>query len=172
MNFRKALDWRKALIYTHRWFGITLTAVFVIWFVSGMIFVYVGMPTLPAEERLLRMEPLDLSTIAVSPAEAASKAGLKSPSRVRIAMSGGRPVYRFLSSGTWQAIYADSGAPLKPLTADDAMTVLRRFVPEYANTLRYEERLVDADQWTLQSVIRNTMPMHRIALGDSAGTEF
>ena len=76
MNFRKALDWRKALIYTHRWLGIALSAVFVIWFVSGAIFMYVGMPTLPAEERLLRMEPLDVSTIAVSPAEAASTADL------------------------------------------------------------------------------------------------
>ena len=172
MNFRKALDWRKALIYTHRWLGIALTAVFVIWFVSGVIFMYVGMPTLPAEERLLRMEPLDVSTIAVSPAEAASTAGLKSPSRVRIAMHDGRPVYRFLSSGTWQAIFADSGAPLTPLTADAAVAVVRRFVPEHATTLRYDTRLTDSDQWTLQGVIRNTMPMHRIALGDPAGTEY
>ncbi len=172
MNFRKALDWRKALIYTHRWLGIALSAIFVIWFVSGVIFVYVGMPTLPAEERLLRMEPLDVSTIAVSPAEAASKIGLKSPSRVRIAMYGGRPVYRFFASGTWQAIYADSGAPLTPLPVDAAVAVVRRFVPEHANTLRYDTRLTDADQWTLQGVIRNTMPMHRIALGDQAGTEY
>ena len=49
---------------------------------------------------------------------------------------------------------------------------MRRFVPEHAGTLRYEERLTDSDQWTLQSVIRNTMPMHRIALGDAAGTEY
>ena len=172
MNFRKALDWRKALIYTHRWLGIALTAVFVIWFVSGVIVMYVGMPTLPAEERLLRMEPLDVSTIAVSPAEAASTAGLTSPSRVRIAMHDGRPVYRFLSSGTWQAIFADSGAPLTPLTADAAVAVVRRFVPEHATTLRYETRLTDSDQWTLQGVIRNTRPMHRIALGDPAGTEY
>ena len=172
MNFRKALDWRKALIYTHRWLGIALSAVFVIWFVSGVIFMYVGMPTLPAEERLLRMEPLDVSTIAVSPAEAASTAGLKSPSRVRIAMHDGRPVYRFLSSGTWQAIFADSGAPLTPLTADAALAVVRRFVPEHATTLRYDTRLTDSDQWTLQGVIRNTRPMHRIALGDPAGTEY
>ena len=172
MNFRKLLDWRKVLIYTHRWLGIALTAVFVIWFVSGVIVMYVGMPALPAEERLLRMEPLDISTIAVSPAEAASEAGLKSPSRVRIAMLGGRPVYRFFSSGTWQASYADSGAPLTPLTAEAAVAVVRRFAPEHANTLRYDTRLTDADQWTLQSVIRNTMPMHRIALGDPAGTEY
>ncbi len=172
MNFRKALDWRKALIYTHRWLGIALSAVFVIWFVSGAIFMYVGMPTLPAEERLLRMELLDVSTIAVSPAEAASTAGLTSPSRVRIAMHDGRPVYRFLSSGTWQAIFADTGAPLTPLTADAAVAVVRRFVPEHATTVRYDTRLTDSDQWTLQGVIRNTMPMHRISLGDAAGTEY
>jgi hypothetical protein len=80
MHLRKMLDWRKVLIYTHRWAGIALTAVFVVWFVSGVIFVYVGMPTLPAEERLLRMEPLDFSNMAVTPADAASRAGLQSPS--------------------------------------------------------------------------------------------
>jgi hypothetical protein len=172
MNVRNALDWRNALIYTHRWLGIMLTAVFVIWFVSGVILMYVGMPTLPAEDRLLRMEPLDVSTIAVTPAEAASKAGLKTPSRVRIAMHGGRPVYRFFSSGTWQAIYADSGTPLPPLTADAAVAVVQRFVPEHAVTVRYETRLTEPDQWTLEGVIRNTMPMHRIALGAQAGTEY
>jgi hypothetical protein len=169
---RKLLDWRKALIYTHRWAGIVLTAVFVVWFVSGVIFVYVGMPTLPAEERLLRMEPLDATTIAVTPADAASRASLTTPSRLRIAMNAGRPVYRFQSGGTWQMVYADTGQALDPLSADEALAVMRRFAPEHANTLRHEERLTDADQWTLQGVIRNTMPMHRISLGDPAGTEY
>jgi hypothetical protein len=172
MNPRKALDWRKVLIYAHRWLGIALTAVFVIWFASGVIFMYVGMPALPAEERLLRMEPLDISTITVSPAEAASKAGVRAPSRVRIAMHDRRPVYRFFSGGTWQAIYADSGAPLTPLTADAALTVVRQFVPEHAKTLRYDRYVTDADQWTLQGIVRNTRPLHRIALGDSASTEY
>jgi len=172
MHPRKLLDWRKALIYAHRWAGILLTAVFVVWFVSGVIFVYVGMPTLPAEERLLRMEPLDLTKLAVTPAEAASRAGLELPSRVRIAMSDGRPVYRFHSRGTWQMVYADSGAALEGLSTDEALAVMRRFVPEHGSTLRHQERLTDSDQWTLQGVIRNTMPMHRVALGDAAGTEY
>jgi len=131
MYVRKLLDWRKALIYTHRWAGIVLTAVFVVWFVSGVIFVYVGMPTLPAEERLLRMEPLDLTHIAVTPTDAASRAGLDTPSRIRIAMSGSRPVYRFQAGGTWQMVYADSGELLEGFTADAAMAVMRRFVPEH-----------------------------------------
>src|SRR6185295_3513098 len=64
------------------------------------------------------------------------------------------------------------GRPLAALSADEALAIVRRFVPEHAATLRYQRRLTDADQWTLQSVIRNTMPMHRLALGDAAGTEY
>ena len=109
MQIRKLLDWRKALIYTHRWVGIVLTVVFVIWFVSGIVFVYVGMPTLPAEERLLRMEPLDVTTLRIPPDEAAARVGLESPSRLRIAMHDGRPVYRFQSGPEWRMVYADTG---------------------------------------------------------------
>ena len=172
MHLRKLLDWRKALIYTHRWAGIALTVVFVIWFVSGIVFMYVGMPTLPAEERLLRMEPLDVATLQVTPAEAAARAGLEAPSRVRIAMHDGRPVYRLQSGADWHMVYADTGQPLRGMSADEAMALMRRYVPEHAATLAYERRLTDSDQWTLQSVIRNNMPLHRIALGDAEGTEY
>ena len=172
MKLAKLLDWRKALIYTHRWVGIVLTIVFVIWFFSGIVFMYVGMPTLPAEERLLRMEPLDLTRLAVTPADAAARAGLEAPSRVRIAMHDGRPVYRLLADTDWRMVYADTGEPLDGMDAAAAMALMRRYVPEHAATLQYERRLTDSDQWTLQSVIRTNMPMHRIALGDEAGTEY
>jgi hypothetical protein len=172
VNIRKLLDWRKALIYTHRWMGVALTLVFVIWFFSGIVFIYVGMPTLPAEERLKRMEPLDVSTLAITPAQAAAAVDMATASRVRIAMHDGRPVYRLLDGSNWRMVYADTGVPLRGLSPDEAMTLMRRFVPEHAGTLEYETRLTDSDQWTLQSVIRNNMPLHRIALNDEAGTEF
>lgn len=172
MQPRKLLDWRKALIYTHRWAGICLTVVFVIWFFSGIVFMYVGMPTLPAEERLLRMDPLDLTHLRVTPSEAAARAGLESPSRVRIAMHDGRPVYRLQSGTDWRMVYADTGSPLPGMGADEAMALMRRFVPEHAGTLQHDRRLTDSDQWTLQSIIRTNMPMHRIALGDADGTEY
>src|SRR5688572_24592574 len=140
MGLRKLLNWRSALIYTHRWAGIVLTAVFVIWFFSGVVFMYVGMPTLPAEERLLRMEPLDVSTVALSPADAAARISME-PTRVRLAMRDGRPVYRFHAGREWRMVYADTGEPLESMSADEAMTLVRRFVPEHASTLRYETQL-------------------------------
>src|SRR5690554_956224 len=127
MQLRKLLDWRKALIYTHRWSGIALTIVFVIWFVSGVVFVYAGMPTLPAEERLRRMEPLDLTTLHITPAQAAERAGRETPTRVRIAMHAGRPVYRLLQGSEWRMVYADTGEPLHGMTADEAMALMRRY---------------------------------------------
>jgi len=171
MQYRKLLDWRKALIYTHRWLGIVLTVAFLVWFVSGVVFVYVRMPALSAEERLRRMEPLDVSTLRVGPAEAAASIGM-APSRVRVAMDNGRPVYRFHAGREWRMVYADTGQPLTGVSADEALALMRRYVPEHAATLRLDGRLTDSDQWTLQQLIRNQMPMHRIALEDDAGTEY
>ena len=54
MNIKKLLDWRKALIYSHRWLGIILGAVFVMWCISGAVLMYYGLPTLTAGERLMR----------------------------------------------------------------------------------------------------------------------
>jgi hypothetical protein len=172
VNVRKLIDWRSALIYTHRWAGIILTIVFVIWFVSGIVFMYVDMPTLPAEERLLRMQPLDLSTARITPADAAGRLHMTSPTRVRVAMHEGRPVYRLQEGSEWRMVYADSGDVLAGVSRDEALTVMRHFEPAHADTLTYEVRLTDSDQWTLQSIIRNTMPLHRIALNDAAGTEY
>lgn len=71
MNVRKLLDWRTFLIYTHRWTGIFFGIVFVVWFISGVAMMYVGMPRLSERERLGHISALDLSTVRVDPAEAA-----------------------------------------------------------------------------------------------------
>ena len=147
---------------------------FVIWFVSGIVFVYVGMPTLPAEERLLRMEPLDLTTLRVTPAEAAARAGAgsrrracASPCTTAGRSTGSRP------GPDWRMVYADTGEPLdgdERGRGDGADAPLRARARRDARAT--SGRLTDSDQWTLQNVIRNNMPLHRIALGDAAGTEY
>ena len=160
-------DWRRAIIYTHRWLGIAGGVLFVIWFASGVVMMYAQMPRLTPEEHLMRLPALDLSTARVAPAEAARGVGL-SPERLQIAMLGDRSVYRFSHGPQWTTVFADSARPLRGLTADEAMQLVRRFVPEHASTIKYDAYLTDADQWTLQS--RTLMPMHRIALGDSDHT--
>ena len=56
------LDWRRWLVYTHRWLGIVGGLLFVAWFVSGVVMMYTRMPGMAPEERLARAPALDLST--------------------------------------------------------------------------------------------------------------
>jgi len=42
VGVRKLLDWRKLLIYSHRWLGIIVGVVFVAWCVSGIVLMYYG----------------------------------------------------------------------------------------------------------------------------------
>src|SRR3954468_9934066 len=92
MNIRKLLDWRKLLIYSHRWLGIGITVMFLVWILSGVVLMYYGHPQITTGERLLHFDPIDFSTATVTPAEAAAKANIKQY-RVRLSMYNGSPVY-------------------------------------------------------------------------------
>jgi hypothetical protein len=53
--------------------GIVFGLIFIVWFVSGIAFMYVDTPSLSVKERLGNIKPLDLSTARLPPAEAAKK---------------------------------------------------------------------------------------------------
>jgi hypothetical protein len=173
MRVRKLLDWRKLLIYSHRWLGIVLGIVFVAWCVSGVVLMYYGVPHLTAGERLMRLPPLDLSSIRITPAEAARQFK-DPPRRLRISMHGDRPVYRFNTGrvfGRWTLVYADTGDAVVPLDRDGALAWLRSYLPEHG-TLRYDAYLERPDTYTRLPAMQTHFPLHRVALDDAAGTEY
>ena len=161
---------RRALILTHRWLGIVGSIFFVAWFASGIAMMYTRMPRLTPEERLRRGAPLDLTSARLGPADVAPRLESR-PQRVRIGMSEGRPVYRFLVGSRWIAVFADTGEPMSALTESRALAIAHAFAarPDGAGAtarLRYEGLVREPDQWTLQ--IRALLPAHRIAIGDAA----
>ena len=169
MYARKLLNWKTFLIYLHRWTGIVFGLVFVVWFVSGVAIMYVGLPHLSTRERLGHMPPLDLSTATLTPAAAAERHGLDA-ARLRVEMFyDGRPIYRF-PDGT--KVYADTGQRVGGVSREDAVEMIRRWVPQFANTVRYEAYLTEPDQWTVGPSRRAALPLHRIDLGDPAGTTY
>ena len=162
------LDWRRAVIYTHRWLGIVGCVFFVAWFASGIVMMYARMPELTSADRLVRSRPLDVSTLRVGLAEAAL-ATRRAPDRVSIGMLRDRPVYRFVAGGKRTAIFGDTGETLESLSPDQAVGIAREFASEQASAPWYVEHLTEPDQWTLQN--RASLPLHRVALGDRADTE-
>ena len=150
-------------VYTHRWLGIFGGILFIVWFASGIVMMYARMPALDAHERLARMPAINPASLRVPPAAGAAV------SRLTIAMLGARPVYRLQEGRRWRTVYADDGKDVGELSTDAALQIAAAFAPDHRATLRYDEHLVDADQWTFG--VRGLMPMHRVSLGDALGTD-
>jgi hypothetical protein len=160
---------RRCLILTHRYLGIPLSVLFVLWFVTGIAMIYVGgMPTLALESRLQRLPPLDLAAVRVAPAEAAAEAAAGF-GRATLTTILGRPAYRFASSYGSATIFADDGTPLEEIDRDTARRVAAEFLGVAERDVEWRETVERPDQWTLQ--LGRDLPLEKFAVADSAGTE-
>jgi len=169
MRWHFLWNWRKLLLYSHRWLGIAGCLLFLAWFLSGIVMMYARLPAVGIAERLAMLPSLDLTTASISPSDAIEKHGLR-PDLLKIGTMGQRPVYRFASGPVWTTIYADTGAKLTGLTVEDALRLTQALTAGKHGELRHEGRMVDSDQWTLGAAVRAQMPMHRISLGDEERT--
>ena len=154
----------RVLVYTHRWLGIGLGVLFVVWFISGVVMMYARMPELPAAERLARLPVINPDSIRVPP----TSPGEGEVARLTIGTLEGRPVYRVVARGRTTITFADAGGDAPRVDADQAMRIARAFEGGL-HTLRYDTRLTDADQWSFG--IRGRLPVHRIAVDDRDATE-
>src|SRR5688500_13789181 len=97
----------RTAIFVHRWLGVALCVLFLIWFPSGIGIMYWDYPGVSPGDRLERSPALEASKVRLSAAEAYAKVDegpLQAP--IRLNSFDGRPVYRFGSGGM---VYADTG---------------------------------------------------------------
>ena len=138
---------RKWLILSHRYLGIALGAVFMMWFASGLVMIYAGgMPQLDPDVRRESLAPLDTAAIRLSPAEAAERAGLTDVERASLTTVLGRPAYRF---GRTTTVFADTGDLLQPIDRSQAQAVAARFLDRDAADIAFVDTVRTPDQWTM-----------------------
>ena len=141
---------RKWLILSHRYLGIGLCLLLVMWFGSGIVMIYAGgMPALTPESRRAHLPPLDFGRVALSAADAAARAGLDAPPRATLVSVMGRPAYRF-GGRTPVTVFADTGETLAPVAVAQARTIASRFLGIPESLIRDAGQLTAPDQWTLQ----------------------
>ncbi len=158
---------RRWLILIHRYLGIPLSALFVLWFASGIVMMYSGgMPSLTPELRVERRAAIDPTRIRLTPAEAAGRADLTvSPARASLRMVVGRPAYQFERT----TVFADNGDVFEGVGRDGASRVVGQFTSRPETTIRYVETLDAPDQWTLAEWPGG--PVYKFRVGDDAGSE-
>jgi PepSY-associated transmembrane protein len=154
-------------ILSHRYLGVVLSLLFVVWFASGITMMYAGgMPRLTADERLDRLPAVDLRAIRLTPAEAAEKAG--GGGRTVLLTVTGRPAYR-IGGPSATTVCADTGDLLEAVDATKARAIASRFMNLDERTIHHDLTLRQPDQWTLNQ--SRQMPLHKFSVDDAAGTQ-
>ena len=150
---------KRSLILVHRWLGVALCLVFLLWFPSGIGMMYWDFPSVSAGDRLERAPALDPSKIVLSPSEAAARLGEgQGRGQVRLNTFDGRPVYRFGGGrGGAAIVYADTGEEQIDVSKEmmDRVAAAWTGQPITAATI---EPVEEVDQWTIQSGLRNLRP--------------
>lgn len=161
---------RKLLIFLHRYLGIALCLIFVMWFVTGIAMIYArAMPTLTPESRLEHLPLLDFQRISLRPSVAAERAQLSgSAPRVSLLTIMGRPAYRF-SFPEIVTVFADTGEVMNPPGPKESLSIASHFLNLPESALHHVRDLDSPDQWTISD--RSLMPMHKISADDDAHTE-
>jgi len=161
---------RRWLYLVHRWAGIAGCLLIAMWFLSGLVMMYVAFPALTDSERHAGLPPLDLPAVRVAPAAALAGAGLdRFPRSLRLEMMGALPVYRMVDwRGQPHTVSARGGTRIEQVDAAAARDIAARFAG--APGARWAETAA-RDQWTVPNGLNAWRPLHRIALGDAAGTE-
>jgi hypothetical protein len=151
---------KRFLVFVHRWLGVALCLVFLLWFPSGIGMMYWGYPDVSADDRLDRAPALDRTKILLSPAEAYARLDRSAPppSQARLSMFDGRPVYRFRVGGSGATVFADTGEERGDVSMDMVARIAAGWTKQPANTARVDE-VTEVDQWTLQTNIGNVQPL-------------
>jgi len=160
---------KRALYFVHRWLGIITCVFCLIWFVSGLVMVYVPFPAWTDAERLGSLRAVDGAQISYTPDQALAAAGMKAGPAVSVRLEsyGNEPVYRISSRDKIRTISGVDGRPIGPISAEEAKS--RLAVTFEGTRIAYLET-VDRDQWTVVSRFDSYRPLYLFALRDDAAT--
>jgi uncharacterized iron-regulated membrane protein len=164
---RRARTW---LFVVHRWIGIGTCLLFAMWFVSGLVMMYVAFPQLTEIERLAASPPIVWDKVQVTPDRAMEVAGFtRYPRDLRLAMLGDEPVYRLLGwDGERKTVSAADGRLIDRVTPEQVLAVARL----HPDAARPEIReTIERDQWSVSGRFNPLRPLYLVSLGDPDGTE-
>lgn len=155
---------KRILHLGHRWLGIGLALLMLLWFVSGLIMLFIARPQLSDSERLAALPALSAADIRISPRQAWHALRLPgAPEALRLNVAASGTAYRILAQQTWHSIDASSGTLLPP--GDIALA--RQSIERHASqTAIHRLRPIHIDQWTLYRRFDAERPFWRAELVD------
>ena len=151
---------KRWLFLTHRWVGIVTCLFMALWFLSGIVMMYVPFPGLGSEERLRGLPRIEWRKVALVPQSVPPGDSLVLEQRAF------DPVWRFRDqSGRAIALSASIAQDLPPIDIDNGRLVAEAFA---RNPAAGVER-IDRDQWTVSGGYDTYRPLWKVTFGGNAG---
>lgn len=147
----------------HRRLGLLVGPAVLLWFLSGLVLLWVPYPSLTEREWLMTAQSIQPHNCCAALSRLVERLdrpeGIES---VRIRMVGGRPVAtaQFLN-GTMAALTVDTAEPIVPLTRDWAHRVASQAAP---GMLVEQMDLIDHDVWTVHQRFDPYRPLWKVQL--------
>ncbi len=151
----------RVVLLFHRYLGIAVGALMLLWCLSGLIMMYVSYPALDESVRLGALAPIEWSGCCKSAGLALANAD-----QPEVEMLDGVPALTSRGSSS-RPINLLTGSDLGGISAEQAAAVARRFTAAEPSLLG----LIDHDQWTVAGDFNSQRPLYRFALGDEARSE-
>lgn len=157
---------KRWLYLTHRWLGIVSCLLFAMWFVSGLVMVYVPFPSLDREEWLAGQAPITWSKVAVDPGTVFTEMDPENLRRLHLEMRGNEPVWRWQAwDGEESVRFARAGQQVANTTRVEALAIAL----SYGKSPPSDLRLIESDQWTVAGRYGSHRPLWKAEFADDAG---
>ena len=152
----------------HRWTGVLMCVLMALWFVSGMVMLFVGYPKLTPWERLGGLPALPAAGCCIAVEDALGRS--RAPDEVKgivLTSIGGRPHY-VLSEGDGGRLAVDAASGRRLVAGPaQALAAGRAFLHGAPATYA---GLVDEDRWTHARALDPHRPLHVVEMDDEAAT--
>ena len=159
-------QFKRALIFVHRWMGVFFCLLFLSWFASGIVMMYWQYPQVSPDDRLSRAPALDAARIRLSPKEAYDRlGGGGDPSEARLITFDGRPAYRFEFGDSSAIVCADDGQMPDEFPPEMTLRIASAWTGQPPATAK-EEDITEADQWTVSEEFADLRPLRKYSWAD------
>jgi len=150
------------LVLTHRYLGIGVGLLMVMWCLSGIVMMYERYPSMSEARRQVALQPIDWRGCCTVGGAVDARLAVR---LMEVEMLAGQPVMRIAQGdGPTRLIDLTDGTPIGKITPDTALSIATMFGEPVAMSR------IDYDQWTVSGEFRRDRPLYRFDLGDAART--
>ena len=160
----------RTMVFTHRWVGIAIGWLMLMWCLSGIVMLYVQYPDLTQSERLAHLEPLRVDRCCT-----AQNVPLAATARIAsfsMEMLDGSLLLRLMpEGGAVVLLEPETGSVVDTVTSELALRVAAAWKGTNGAAATVEGPQARPDQWTVYPRYGATRPLYHVDLHDDAGTE-